>query len=133
MKEDIKLCVDSRKTAIINTYDIKNEKLKKKIDDLFIKIEEFAKTCENSLDFEQKFATNSLNQEYLDLFTEVGTKCTPKAIQNIDFTEDSTETVEEEVKSVGRAIKRNINYKLRDVPVVGDIITAKDQIDLFKE
>ena len=64
MEEIIKSCVESRKNAIYSAYEINNEELKSKIDDLFSRIENFAESCTSVTDFESKFAASELNQEY---------------------------------------------------------------------
>ena len=72
MDKYIKLSIDSRKNAISATYDVDTE-MNKKIDKLFDKIEKIGTNCKDVGDFEAKFAASPLNQQYLDLFTEIAT------------------------------------------------------------
>lgn len=90
---DIYTAIKSRKDAFFTAYNIKDEKLIAKIDELFARIEEFGKTCSDYMDFETKFATSPLNQEYIAMFTEVATSQT----SNLQPVEDSpnAETDEE--------------------------------------
>ena len=60
MDQYVKVSIDSRRDTIFNSFNV-NDKFKKKIDDLFKKIEELGKTCKDSADFEAKFAASSLN------------------------------------------------------------------------
>ena len=75
---DIETAIKGRKDAFFTAYDIKNEDTKHEIDVLFEQIEEFGKTCSDYADFETKFATSPLNQEYIALFTKVATTETSK-------------------------------------------------------
>ena len=75
--EVVKSCVESRKNTIYSAYEINNEELQARIDELFQKIEDFARGCTGVTDFESKFATSELNQEYINLFTDIATSCNP--------------------------------------------------------
>ena len=72
MDKYIKRSIDSRKNAISATYDVDTE-MNKKIDKMFDKIEKIGTNCKDVGDFEAKFAASPLNQQYLDLFTEIAT------------------------------------------------------------
>lgn len=75
---NIETAIKSRKDAFFAAYDIKDESLLKEIEDLFNRISEFGKTCSDYMDFETKFATSPLNQEYINLFTKAATTGTSK-------------------------------------------------------
>lgn len=75
---NIETAIKSRKDAFFAAYDIKDESLLKEIEDLFDRISEFGKTCSDYMDFETKFATSPLNQEYINLFTKAATTGTSK-------------------------------------------------------
>ena len=77
MDKMIKQGIDARKDAIVASYKIDVE-MQKKIDALFAEIEKMGEKCKDSGEFEAEFAKSPLNQKYLDLFTEVATKCQPK-------------------------------------------------------
>ena len=72
MDEYIKQSIEGRKNAIGATYEVSAE-MQKKIDTLFGEIEKLGAKCKDVGDFEAQFAASSLNQKYLDLFTEVAT------------------------------------------------------------
>ena len=75
---NIETAIKSRKDAFFAAYDIKDESLLKEIEDLFDRISEFGKACSDYMDFETKFATSPLNQEYINLFTKAATTGTSK-------------------------------------------------------
>ena len=144
MKNDVKLSVNGRKDAIFNYFEVNDEGIKQRVDDLFKRIEEFAKDCKDSTDFETKFASSDLNQEYINLMTEVGTKCKSKAY-TVDQSEMPSEAdiikedIEYEMKdavdSVGRRVRRDANEKMlseaRSTPIIGDVLEAKQYMDFF--
>ena len=104
MNDLVKNSIDSRKTAILNSYDITDQTLLGKIEDLFNRINELGDGCSEIMDFENKFAASELNQEYIQLFTEIATKCTPIIRQ----TEEPRH-----VKSDGEYIKDEIASEIR--------------------
>ena len=80
---DINSAIKGRKDAFFAAYDITDQNVIKEIDELFSRIEEFGKTCSDYTDFETKFATSPLNQEYIALFTKVATSC-PSKMQPVE-------------------------------------------------
>ncbi len=145
MEEIIKSCVESRKNAIYSAYEINNEELKSKIDDLFSRIENFAESCTSVADFESKFAASELNQEYIKLFTEIAMSCSPiihEQVENPNVKSDA-QYVADEVKSemeyqvkemtmpARRLARERADQQLRRTPIVGDVIQAKQTLDLF--
>ena len=109
MNDLVKASIDSRKDAIFNAYDIKNQDTINKIEEYFKKVYDFGTNCSDNMDFETKFASSPLNQEYIDLFTLVATSETPKTI--------SSEPTD--VKSNGDVIAENavsdLNYMVDDL------------------
>lgn len=77
MDEYIKQSIDSRMNAFQASYKI-DAKMQEKIDVLFSEIEELGEKCKDVGSFEAEFAKSPLNQKYLDLFTEIATKCEAK-------------------------------------------------------
>ena len=77
MNDQIKLSIDGRKAAFENTYELTPD-AKKKIDVLFKKIEDLGLECKDSADFEAKLAASPLNQDYINLFTELAQTCKSK-------------------------------------------------------
>ena len=135
MDEYIKSSIDVRKNGFFDLYDIKDAGIKTKIDELFIRIEDFGKKCVDVADFESKFATSELNSEYMNLFTEIGTKCQMKAPLTDDtpVKSDSEEIIDEVKDQVlfqaeqasmpaRRIINKGIARSLKDVPIVGDLV-----------
>ena len=74
MDKNIEQSIKARRDVVFTTYDIKDEKILKKIDELFGKINDLGKKCKDVSEFETKFAASPLNQEYMDLFTEIATR-----------------------------------------------------------
>ena len=135
MDEYIKISIDSRKNSLFNLYEITDENIKNKIEELFKKIEEFGKTCSNAGDFEVKFATSELNTEYINMFTELSTKYTMKPQEQSVNTaktdkEEAVEKIKDEAEYVldnaslpaRKAINKKIAGALKDVPIVGDVV-----------
>ena len=129
----IKLSIDSRRDAIFNTYDINDGKILDKINDLFKRMEEFAQTCSDIQDFETKLLSSPLSQEYTNIFTEVATKCPMKGME-IESDEGKLPT-NEIIDDLSHPIKTQLNQKkmdfLRGLPIVGDVMEAKQHKDMF--
>lgn len=70
MDEGIRSSIQTRRDTITNYYVISGE-IETKVENLFSRIGEFASSCSNQADFEQKFAASELNTEYLALFNEL--------------------------------------------------------------
>ena len=145
MNELIKASIDSRLNAFYNAYDITQVDIKNKIEDLFKRIEEFGSTCSDNMDFETKFATSPLNQEYIELFTLVATSCPAKKIETTDNSDvkSDSEYVKDEIVSdikyaaddltqpIRRQAYQQAYDKARDIPVVGEVMNAKQHFDFF--
>ena len=145
MNNLVKSSIDARKNAIFNGYEITEQTILDKIDEVFKKINEFGENCVDSADFETKFASSPLNQEYISLFTEVATNCKQKTIESNDNSNIKTdeeyilEDIESEmiyqVENATQPLRRQITQEAfdeaRDIPVVGDILNAKQHIDFF--
>ena len=144
MDSVIKQCIEGRKIAFTTSYEITKE-YKKKIDDLFIKIEEFGKTCVDAMDFENKFMDSPLNKEYTNLFTEIATNCKPiikEALRDENIPEDK-EYLKQEVVSEAKYIAEDLTMparrkareefdkKMRDTPL-GKIEQASNTLWVFK-
>lgn len=145
MNEYVKYSIDARKSAIYSAYDIQDEELRAKIEDLFSRIEEFGKECQDASDFEAKFAASELNQEYINLFTQIVSKCTPivkEEVVNPDV-QSTGEYVAGEIKDevdyqlkemtmpARRAARQRADDIARSTPIVGDVMQAKQTADLF--
>ncbi len=145
MNELIKNSIDARKNAIYNAYEINDDKEKDKINDLFNRIEEFAKKYEDLGEFEANFASSPLNQEYIDLFTFVATNYKAKEYKQSETITNNNNEVLDEIGSEAKylvddlthparhAAREKFDSQLRDIPVVGDAIQAKQTFDLFNK
>lgn len=106
---DVETAIKGRKDAFFAAYDIKNEDIKHEIDTLFERINDFGKSCSDYTDFETKFATSPLNQEYIALFTKVATteksKLQPVADQPADTESDSERLAREAADDARFAVK----------------------------
>ena len=144
MNDLIRQSIDSRKAALFNMYEINDSELINKIEDLFNRMMEFGNTCSDNMEFETKLATSTLNQEYINLFTELSGKCSMKTIVSEDTSDDTdsdntTNEIVSELKyqadELARPIRREIRQeaydKVRDVPVVGDVLNVKQHVDFF--
>lgn len=144
MNDLVKPCVDGRKMAFSSAYEL-TDVYKKKVDDLFKKIEEFGKDCKDAMEFETKFAASPLNKEYTDLFTEVSQNCKyilPPPVDNPDAKSDK-QILKEEVLSdakylakdltmpARRAAREEFDKKMRDTPL-GKIEQANNTMWVFK-
>ena len=145
MDDQIRLSINGRKAAFENTYELTPD-AKKKIDTLFEKIEALRLECKDSPDFEAKLAASPLNQEYINLFTELAQTCKSKlapAPESVDagptagdVAKDLIQTqadlsVDGAVQHVRGRAYRAAYDKARDIPVVGDAIDVKNKIDFF--
>ena len=145
MNELIKLSIDGRKQAIYNAYEINSSDIQTKIEELFNKIEQLGSTCVDSQDFEARLASSPLNQEYIDLFTNIATTCQSKKITSAPdptIKSDAEYLADEVVSDVKyvvddlsmparRQARQEAYDKARDIPVVGDIMEAKQHYDFF--
>lgn len=138
--------INSRCQAIFNAYEINDSNIIEKINDLFSRIEEFGKSCTDVMDFESKFSSSNLNQEYIDLFTEIGMNCSPKSFgsDNSDVKSDKEylmDDIKSEIKYQADSLSQPIRHKMyqetydkvRDVPVVGEALNVKQHFDFFSK
>lgn len=144
MNDIVKMSIDGRKTAFYSAYEIKDESLIKEIDELFNKIYEFCEDCKDSMQFETAFATSPLNTEYINLFTKVAQTCPPivreEAPTNVKSDEEQLkEELESEAKyrmkeatlPARRIAREAATQAARRTPIVGDVMQAKQTLDLF--
>lgn len=144
MNDLVKNSIECRKTALFNGYEITDEGLINKIEDLFERINQFGEGCIDNMDFEAKFATSELNQEYIQLFTEIVTKCAQKnSPSEPEEKPDNDNGVMDEVASdlryeanelsmpVRRKVRQEVYDEARDMPIIGDAMYVKQHIDLL--
>ena len=145
MNELIKNSVDARKNAFFNTYNITDEKVKKDIEELFNKIDDFAKKYDDLTKFEADFANSSLNQDYINLFTTIASKFSANDFSNDSEISNNKSEVLDEIKSDAKYLVEDLTHPLRhearekfdstlrDIPVVGDVIQTKQTMDLLNK
>ncbi len=136
MNDIIKPSIESRKQALFSAYDIKDEGNLKTIDDYFKRLEEFAKDYNDVMAFETAFASSPLCKEYSALFVQImNTECTTDGkAPVVDVQEEYT--VQDELRDdMKRAVRRKMRQdaydQARDVPILGEAMTAKQHFDLF--
>ncbi len=130
MNDVVKQCIDGRKLAFSSAYEL-TDTYKKKVDELFTRIEEFGKGCSDAMEFETKFASSPLNQEYTNLFTEVATNCKyilPPPVDNPNAKTDAEYYRDEAISDAKylakdltmparRAAREEFDKKMRDTPL----------------
>ena len=132
MNEIIKYNVQSRKDAIFNTYDIRDEEILKMIEEYFKRLEEFAKKFTDSMEFETAFAQNKLSKEYSDIFVKItGSGITPKSIAKDATTSLASEIKEDVTHKIRHEAYQQTYDKARDIPIVGEAMNIKQHIDFF--
>lgn len=147
MNDQVKLSVDGRKNAFEAAYELTPD-AKKKVDSLFKEIEAFGATCSDSTDFETKFATSPLNQQYINLFTEIAQTCKSKLAPVPDPVLEPEPTAGDVAADLAKteaelAVDGTVQHfrgrayraaydKARDIPGVGDAIGAKNKLDLLR-
>ena len=144
MDKIVKASIDGRKSAFFSAYEIKDEGLIKEIDELFNRINEFGEGCKDSTQFETAFMTSPLNTEYINLFTKVAQTCPPIVREETPVNVKSDEEIlKEELESelkyqakeatlpARRIAREAATRAARRTPIVGDVMQAKQTLDLF--
>lgn len=130
MNDIVKQCVDGRKMAFSSAYEL-TDTYKEKVDELFKRIEDFAKDINDAMEFETNFAASPLNKEYTDLFTEVAANCKyilPPPVDNPDVKSDAEYYRDEAISDAKyiakdltmparRAAREAFDSKMRDTPL----------------
>lgn len=136
MNDLVKACVDSRKNALFASYNIQDPGTLSQIDDYFKRVDEFAKDCSDVMDFETKFAASPLSKEYTDLFTMVmNTEVDVEGNAPVTMVEEEYTVKDEMLDDATMFARRKARQKTydvaRDVPVLGEALTAKQHADFF--
>ena len=144
MDSIVKQSIDGRRMAFSSAYEL-TDVYKKKVDELFKRIEEFGEGCSDAMDFETKFATSTLNKEYMDLFTEVSQNCKyilPPPVDNPNVKSDAEYYRDEAISDAKylakdltmparRAAREEFDKKMCDTPL-GTIEQASNTAWVFK-
>ena len=144
MNDLVKSSIEGRKSAVYNSYNIEEQSIIDKIEDLFRRINEFGENCTDNMDFESKFAVSELNQEYIQLFTEIATTCTPivreveerQVKSDAEYARDELESelryqAKEATLPMRRKMRQEAYDEARDTPIIGDVMNIKQHIDFF--
>ena len=142
MDEYIKQSIEGRKNAIGATYEV-SAGMQKKIDTLFGEIEKLGAKCKDVGDFEAQFAASSLNQKYLDLFTEVATNSQVKVAASkvskseiskmvatgtaVGVAESALEQAIDNVVPTRAAVNQEVTDAVRKTPVLGDVMDVAEK------
>lgn len=133
MDQYVKMSIDGRKNAITDSFKL-NEKMQKKVDELFAEIEKLGAACKDAGEFETKFQASPLNQKYMDLFTEVATSSASKQAAGNVAASMAAGAAEGALRNaVGGVVptRASVNQKARDVardvPVLGDAIDISEK------
>ena len=146
MDEMIKQTINARKNAIYDTYDV-DIKTKEKIEELFKRIEELGKKFRDVQEFELEFNKSGLINEFTEIFTYVATNFKPIGYEEHknhkleDKTQVMMNTVDDEIKRsikdatlpARRKIREEVEKEARGIPIIGDIMQAKNSFDLFNK
>ena len=136
MNEILKPSIESRKTALFSSYDIKDPGNLKTIEDFFKKLEDFSKDYNDVMEFETAFASSPLSKEYSDLFVQImNTESTTDGKAPV-YEKKEEYTIQDEIKDdMERAVRRKARQeaydKVRDIPVVGEAMSVKQHFDFF--
>lgn len=124
MDSNIKKSIDAKKDAFKASFEI-GATTQKKIDALFKDIEKLGLKCKDVGEFEAEFAKSPLNQEYLDLFTEIATKSTAKTVAKgaaVGAIESIADQAIDNIVPTKAAVHQKASDIARSVPVLGDAI-----------
>ena len=124
MDDNIRKSIDARRDAFLASFVV-DAGMQKKIDALFSEIEKFGAKCKDVGEFETEFAKSPLNQEYLDLFTEIATKGAAKtAVKGaaVGAVQSAAEQALQNAVPTRAAVHQKASDIARDVPVLGDAI-----------
>ena len=143
MDKYIESSIKARKDAIFNAYSVTDEGILKKIDSLFSEIEKLGRDCKDVSDFENKFAASPLNQNYMDIFTELAQA---QATANMagSFAKQAavgaaTNAARGAIMSAANgavptsraAANQKVMDVARDIPGVGEALEVKQYADFF--
>jgi len=142
MNEYIKQSIEARRAAIFDNCKV-DDKMKKKVDEVFAEIEEFGAKYDDNGKFETDFAASPLNQKYIDLFTEIATssqaasqkKAVGQAIAGGIVGGVASRVADDALRNVvpTRASIHQAKYDMaRKIPGVGDALHLKNQVDTVR-
>ena len=142
MNEYIKQSIEARRAAIYDNCKV-DDKMKKKVDEVFTEIEEFGAKYDDNGKFETDFAASPLNQKYIELFTELATssqattrkKAVGQAIVGgiaNSVVSRATDGIINKVVPTRASIHQAKYDMARKIPGVGDALHLKNQVETVK-
>lgn len=135
MDNIIKQSIEGRKNAIFNSYEVSDQVMIDKIDDLFNRINDFGEKYNDVGTFESEFANSPLNNEYINIFTELAMKGVSNSMPSVG--EMVADRVGTEIKNSvlpSRAVRADRrDQAIRNIPIVGDIVDVGQKIDLLNK
>ena len=130
MNEIVKNSIDARRNAIFSSYNITDEGILLQIDNYFKKLEKFGEKYDDIMKFEEDLAKDPLTKEYTDLFIMISGYMNPT--EEVDEGQEMMDEMADDAKRyVRRTVKEKAASKARGIPIVGDIMEAKQYADLF--
>ncbi|MDL2310194.1 hypothetical protein LJC39_03655 [Parabacteroides sp. OttesenSCG-928-B22] len=147
MDKGIEQSISSRRDALYTHYNLPEE-ARQKAEALFERMEMFGQRCRNQADFEEKFSSLTLNREYNNLFVEFtayvkipeGTTAPREQMkqnmmsgaQSAAFHQIRMEARGAIVKAMPEEMHRRYTRGIYDIPVLGDIASAFNRLDIVK-
>lgn len=147
MDNTIHSSIQTRRDALYEHYDLPPE-ARRKAEALFGRMEEFGKRCRDRAEFEEKFATQTLNREYNNLFVEFTAYVrTPDNVPTPE--EQAAQMAADHARSVARqqatssakgalmnALPREVTdwrtYGIYNIPILGQIASAFNQLNILQ-
>ena len=132
MDKYVKMCIDSREKTFYDYYEVNDKNIKKEIDEFIKDMNTLGNSVSDSTEFETKFASSELSNRYMNLLTKVSTNCKMKdAVDEED--NDKNEVLEDSKRFAKRMVSMEANRQMRRIPIVGDVMRAKQHVDLFSK
>ena len=144
MNTSIQNSIQSRREALLEHYNLPKE-AQEKTDNLFERITAFGQECEDQADFETKFLSSPLNNEYVNLFSEFASYVKlPEGTPTVE--QQQKQNAKDHAQSVAKhQIERGIKgaivrrlpkplydwyiYGIYNIPILGRLVSAKNTAD----
>lgn len=143
MDKYVEASIKARKDAIFNSFNVDDEGMLKKIDELFAEINELGASCKDASEFENKFAASPLNQKYMDIFTELSSGAATTNVVGSVVKQAATGAIANAahgavMNATGGAVptsraaaRQKVFDVARDIPGVSEALEVKHITDLF--
>lgn len=127
MNDLVRQSVESRKVAF-SSFNVTEKEDLDLIDDYFKRLSEFAQNYDDVMKFEEEFAKSPLASEYTDLLVKVMNNTNKSDLQS-----EKDEILSDASEFARRKINQESYDKLRDIPVIGNVMEAKQHFDFFNK